>query len=128
MSVNRATIVGHLGSDPDVRYTQTGSAVANLSIATTYRSRDGDEQTEWHRVACFGKAAEYASDKLRKGSKVYVDGRLHTSQYTDRDGNERRVTEIYARQVEAWTGNGAPAARQEKERPTQTFTDDDVPF
>lgn len=97
-SVNRVTLVGNLGADPDIRYMPSGEAVANLSIATTdkYKNRDGEmvEQTEWHRVSFFGKVAEVCSEYLSKGSQVYVEGSIRTRKYTDKQGVEKYSTEI----------------------------------
>ncbi|MBS9777642.1 MAG: single-stranded DNA-binding protein [Gammaproteobacteria bacterium] len=98
MSVNKAIIVGRLGSDPEVRLTQTQTTIATLSIATSYnsRSKNGEriEETEWHRVVCFGRTAELARDYLKKGQMVYVEGRIRTRKWKDQQGMERSITEI----------------------------------
>jgi len=97
-SVNKVILIGNLGRDPEVRYLPSGEAVANFSIATTEKWKDksgeAQEQTEWHRVSFFGRQAEICGEYLRKGSSVYVEGRLQTRKWTDKDGNERSTTEI----------------------------------
>ena len=97
-SVNRVILIGNLGRDPEVRYLPSGDAVANFCIATTekWKDKNGEmqEQTEWHRISFFGRQAEIAGEYLRKGSQVYVEGRLQTRKWTDKDGNERQTTEI----------------------------------
>lgn len=95
--VNRVTIIGRLGADPEMRYTQSGTAIANVSIATSesWKDKSGQQQvrTEWHRVVFFGKLAEIAGQYLRKGSKVYIEGRLQTREW-EKDGIKRYTTEI----------------------------------
>ena len=97
-SVNKVILIGNLGRDPEIRYLPSGDAVANFSIATTekWKDKNGEmqEQTEWHRIAFFGRQAEIVGEYLRKGSSVYVEGRLQTRKWTDKDGNERYTTEI----------------------------------
>ena len=98
-SLNQVQLIGNLGNDPEIRYMPSGSAVANLSIATTEKWRDkttGEtkEQTEWHRVVIFGKLAEVAGEYLRKGSKVFIEGGLRTRKWSDQQGVERYTTEI----------------------------------
>ncbi len=99
-SVNKVILIGNLGRDPEVRYMPSGDAVANISIATTeaWKDKNGEkqEQTEWHRVALFGKTAEVAGEYLKKGSQVYIEGRLQTRKWTDKEGQERYTTEIRA--------------------------------
>lgn len=97
-SVNKAIIIGHLGRDPEVRYMPSGDAVANINVATTetWKDKEGEkqEQTEWHRISMFGKTAEIAGEYLKKGAQVYIEGRLQTRKWTDKDGVERYTTEI----------------------------------
>ena len=98
-SVNKAIIIGHLGRDPETRYTSGGDAVCNFSVATSESWNDkatGEkkEQTEWHRISTFGKVAEISGKYLKKGSQVYVEGSIHTRKWTDKDGQERYTTEI----------------------------------
>lgn len=97
--INKVIIVGNLGNDVEIRYTQSGQAVATLSVATSESWTDKNsgqkqEQTEWHRVAVFGKLAEIANQYLHKGSKVYVEGKLKTRKWQDKQGNDRYTTEI----------------------------------
>lgn len=97
--VNRVTILGNLGNDPEVKYTQSGSAIANLTVATSEEWKDKSTggikiQTEWHRVVLFGKLAEVAGEYLRKGSQVYIEGQLRTRKWTDNAGVEKYTTEI----------------------------------
>lgn len=97
--VNRVTILGNLGNDPDVKYTASGSAIANLTVATSEEWKDkttGESKslTEWHRVVLFGKLAEVAGEYLRKGSQVYIEGQLRTRKWTDQSGQEKYTTEI----------------------------------
>jgi single-strand DNA-binding protein len=96
--VNKVILVGNLGRDPEVRYTQGGTAVANFTLATTdrFKNRDGEweDRTEWHRVVFFGRTAEVCGEYLHKGKQIYVEGRLQTRKWEDRDGNERYTTEV----------------------------------
>lgn len=102
--VNKVIIVGTLGNDPEVKYSASGSAIANLSIATSERWKDKQtgekkEQTEWHRVVIFGKPAEVAGEYLRKGSQVYIEGQLRTRKWTDSNGVDKYTTEIVIPQM-----------------------------
>ena len=109
-SVNKVILVGNLGRDPEVRYTPDNSAITNISIATTdvWRDKNGDKQerTEWHRVAFFGKLAEIAGEYLKKGSQVYVEGRLQTRKWQDKDGQDRYTTEIVADRMQMLGSRG----------------------
>ena len=103
--VNRVTLLGNLGSDPDARQTQSGMSVCTLSIATSYNRRDRDsnewvEETDWHRVVLFQKLAEVAERYLRKGSQVYIEGKLKTRKWQDQDGNNRYSTEVVADEMQ----------------------------
>lgn len=102
-SVNRVFLVGNLGADPEVRYTQSGSAVANFRIATSevWNDKNGErqERTEWHRIVVWGRQAEHCGEYLRKGRSVCVEGRLQTREWEDRDGNKRYTTEVKADNV-----------------------------
>ena len=99
-SVNKVILIGNLGRDPEVRYMPEGGAVTNISIATTdtWKDKSGEKQerTEWHRVVLFGRQAEIAGEYLKKGRSVYIEGRLQTRKYTDKDGVEKYSTEIVA--------------------------------
>lgn len=102
--VNKVIIVGTLGNDPEVKYSASGSAIANLSVATSEQWKDKQtgekkEQTEWHRVVIFGKLAEVAGEYLSKGSQVYIEGQLRTRKWTDRNGVDRYTTEIVIPQM-----------------------------
>lgn len=102
--VNKVIIVGTLGNDPEVKYSASGSAIANLSVATSEQWKDKQtgekkEQTEWHRVVIFGKLAEVAGEYLRKGSQVYIEGQLRTRKWTDSNGVDKYTTEIVIPQI-----------------------------
>jgi single-strand DNA-binding protein len=144
-SVNKVILIGNLGRDPELRYTQGGQAVANFTLATTERfsGRDGgerQERTEWHRVTAWGRTAELCAQYLSKGRSVYVEGRLQTREWEDKEGQKRRTTEIVALSVqflggrEGGAGAGAGAARSaggappaEDEGPPAP-PPDDIPF
>jgi single-strand DNA-binding protein len=111
-SVNKVIIVGNLGKDPEVRYMPSGSALCNVSVATTRQWKDktsGEKQqeTEWHRVTFFDRMAEIAGEYLKKGSAVYVEGRLKTRKYTDKDGVEKYSTDIVATEMQLLGGRDA---------------------
>ena len=121
--VNKVILVGNLGQDPEVRYMPNGGAVANITLATSESWRDkatGEmkEQTEWHRVVLFGKLAEVASEYLRKGSQVYIEGQLRTRKWTDQSGQDRYTTEVVVnvggtmQMLGGRQGGGAPAAQR----------------
>jgi len=99
-SVNRVIIVGNLGRDPEVRYTASGDAVANIAVATSYKPKDKDPVTEWHRISFFGRLAEIVGQYLKKGSAVYIEGRLQTRKYTDKDGVEKYATDIIGEEMQ----------------------------
>lgn len=128
-SVNKAIIVGNLGRDPETRYMPDGNAVANLNVATTYRWKDkasGEqkEETEWHRVNLRGRQAEVAGEFLKKGSPVYIEGRLRTRKWADKDGVERYTTEIIASSIQLL---GSKQAGDEAPRHERTTRDSDAP-
>ena len=147
--LNQAQIIGHLGRDPETRYLPSGEAVTNFSVATTEKWRDkatGEqkEATEWHRITTFGKLAEVCGQWLRKGSMVFVQGKITTKKYTDRDGVERYSTEIRADTMKMLGGRQDGDAHQEapqrQQRPQRQAPqqqpqgggfddmDDDIPF
>ncbi len=108
-SVNKVIIVGNLGRDPEIRYMPSGDAIANIAVATSYKSKDRNtgeqkELTEWHRISFFGRLAEIVGQYLKKGSSVYVEGRLQTRKYTDKDGVEKYATDIIAEQMQMLGG------------------------
>ena len=109
--INKVILIGNLGRDPETRYTQGGSPVTNLRLATSDQWRDRtsnemQERTEWHTVVCFGRLAEIAGQYLRRGSKCYVEGRLQTRSWEDREGNTRYTTEIVARDMQMLDSRG----------------------
>ncbi len=109
--VNKVILVGNLGADPEVRYTQSGSPVANLRIATSERWKDKQsgepqERTEWHRVVLFGKLGEIAEQYLKKGSQVYIEGRLQTRKWQGQDGQDRYSTEVVGGDMQMLGGRG----------------------
>jgi len=102
-SINKVTLIGHCGKQPEVRYTQSGSPVANFSLATneSWTSKTGERQdtTEWHRVVAWGKLAEICQEYVHKGSYLYIEGKIQTRSYDDRDGVKRYITEIKAMEI-----------------------------
>jgi single-strand DNA-binding protein len=140
--INKVIIIGRLGNDPEVRYTPSGSAVARFSVATSEEWKDkvsGEkkERTEWHRVTAWGKLGEICGEYLAKGRQVYVEGRLQTSSYDDKDGVKRYSTEIVASDVqflgsrESSGGrptSGGPAPREMNAERSPAPGDDDIPF
>jgi single-strand DNA-binding protein len=109
-SVNKVILIGNLGRDPETRYMPSGDAICNITLATTdsWKDKSGEKQerTEWHRVAFFGKLAEIAGEYLKKGSQVYVEGRLQTRKWQDKDGQDRYTTEIVADKMQMLGGRG----------------------
>ncbi len=113
-SVNKVILVGNLGADPDVSFLPSGDPVVNFRMATSSRWKDKNsgelmQETEWHRIACYGRQANYAGEYLKKGSKVYVEGRLKTRKWTDKTGAERFTTEIVASDIQSVGGATAQA-------------------
>ena len=139
-SVNKVILIGNLGRDPEVKYTQTGTAVANLNVATnevwTDKAGQKQERTEWHRVVVWGKQAQIVGEHLAKGKQVYVEGSLQTRSWDDRDGNKRYTTEVRAVRVLMLGRAEAGAGRVEAEIPGPEtvpetgpeMSDDEVPF
>lgn len=146
--VNKVILVGNLGQDPEVRYTSSGSAVANISIATTERWKDKQtneykDATEWHRVVLFTRLAEIAGEYLKRGSKVFIEGKLRTRKWQDSNGADRQTTEIVADNLQMLDRKGddfsssmpagepkaadMSAAKSAKEAPP-VLEDDDIPF
>jgi len=151
--VNHVHLIGNLGNDVELKYTQGGQAVARFSVATTesWKGRDGNkkEETSWHRVVAFGRLGEICGEFLAKGSKVYVQGRLKYGKYTGQDGVERYTTDILANEMRmldsrregeqsqrGGTSGSRGGAPQQKQRPAAAtgndlgadFADDDIPF
>lgn len=118
--VNKVIIIGNLGQDPEVRFTPSGSAVANLNIATTdswndKQSGQRQERTEWHRVVMFNKLAEIAQQYVKKGSRLYIEGRLQTRKWQDQNGNDRYSTEIVANDMQMLDSNGGGGGGQQQQ-------------
>ncbi len=129
-SLNKVQLIGHLGADPESRFTTSGSAVANLTIATneSWKSAEGDtkEKTEWHRVVIFGKMAETAAEYMKKGQLVYIEGRLQTRSWEDKDNIKRYTTEVLC-------GNFTMLGRKADDSSSVSSSkepeqDDDLPF
>lgn len=159
-SVNKVIIIGNLGKDPEVRYLPSGSAICNITVATSRQWKDKtsgerQEETEWHRITFFDRMAEIAGEYLKKGRPVYVEGRLKTRKYTDKDGVEKYATDIVATEMQLLGGRdgggggggdmdmggaSAPAPRSAAQRPAAApkpaaksstgfdDMDDDIPF
>ncbi len=140
--INKVIVVGNLGQDPDTRYMPSGSAVTNITVATneSWKDKQTGEQkdrTEWHKVAMFGKLAEIAAEYLRKGSQVYIEGKLRTRKWQDQQGNDRYTTEIIADEMQMLGGRGGGGgAPQRNDGPppspppqgSSDDFDDDIPF
>jgi single-strand DNA-binding protein len=133
--VNKAIVLGRLGRDPELRYTPSGTAVANFSMATSdnWTDKDGvrQERTEWHRIVAWDRRAEICGEYLKKGGQVYIEGKLQTRQWEDRDGNKRQTTEIVAQFIQLLgspqnTNNRETSNREEP--PTQQIPNEDIPF
>ncbi len=130
-SVNKVVLVGHLGGDPETRYTPSGAAVANLNLATneSWRDANGDiqDKTEWHRCVMFGKSAEMAGELLKKGQLVYMEGKLQTRNWEDKDGIKRYTTEVVA---DSFTMLGRKMDRNggQPESVPSGDDEDDLPF
>ena len=156
--INKVILVGNLGADPETRYTQSGTAVTTVRLATSEQWKDKNtgqtqERTEWHRVKFFGRLAEIAGEYLRKGRQIYVEGSIRTDKFTGNDGQEKYWTEIVANEMQMLggqdgggagggmrSGGGAPQRSQpQRQQPAQEqggndafddsgFNDDDIPF
>jgi single-strand DNA-binding protein len=113
--INKVILVGNLGNDPEVRYTPAGAAVTTISVATTesWKDKEGNKQekTEWHRVVFFSRLAEIAGEYLRKGSQVYIEGKLRTNKWQDQSGQDRYTTEILANEMQMLGGRGGDSSQ-----------------
>ncbi len=144
-SVNKAIILGNIGKDPEVRYSASGEAICNITVATSESWKDkatGEKKdlTEWHRVSFFGKLAEICGQYLKKGSQVYIEGSIRTRKWTDKEGQERYTTEIRGDEMKMLGGkiegtqrtqdNERRSEQQQKSKPKPSFDDlgDDIPF
>lgn len=117
-TINRVELLGRVGTDPEMRYTQSGTAVTQLRLATDRRRQNGENSTDWHNITCWGKVAEVVNEHVGKGDRVFVTGRLSYNSYEGSDGQRRFRTEIHANEViflDSRNGNGtdAPAAQEE---------------
>jgi single-strand DNA-binding protein len=140
MSLNKAQLIGHLGSDPEVKFIPSGTAVCNFSVATNeaWKDKDGNKQerVEWHRIVVWGKTAENCGKYLAKGRQVYIEGRIQTRNYDDKDGVKRYITEIVADRVDFLgggdkdesRGGGDRSDRGRQDAPPRSAPDDDIPF
>ena len=136
-SLNKVMLIGYLGADPEIRYTPSGAAVANFRIATTeqWRSKEGEreERTEWHRIVAWRELGERCGEYLHKGSLVYIEGKIQTRDWEDRDGNKRYTTEIIAQRMQM-LDRAAKAAEdvsvEERFAPEEPadLPEDDIPF
>jgi single-strand DNA-binding protein len=136
--VNKVILIGNLGKDPEVRYTQAGAAIANFNVATTetWKKQDGskEELTEWHRVVAFGRLGEICGEYLSKGSKVYIEGRLQTRKWENKEGVTQYTTEIVAREMKMLSprGSSGGSSQDQGQYSDQSFPEqvmgDDVPF
>jgi single-strand DNA-binding protein len=140
-SVNKVIVIGNVGQDPEVKVLNSGNAVCNLSIATSEKWKDkatGErkEHTEWHRVSLFGRLAEIAGEYVRKGSKIYVEGRLRTRKWQDKDGSDRYTTEVLGDSLQLLDKRGdgerapyrQPASEPAKAAAPADDFDDEIPF
>ena len=142
--VNKVILVGNLGQKPDMKYTQSNTAVANLSLATSESWKDKDSgdlktKTEWHRVVYFGKLAEIAQQYLDKGSKVYVEGKLQTRKWQDQAGNDRYTTEVLGQELtmldsradssgSSFENNNSGMSEEDVNQDNGEFSEEDIPF
>jgi single-strand DNA-binding protein len=137
--LNKAQIIGRVGKDPEVRYLTSGDAVVNISLATTEKWKDkstgeSKEATEWHRVNFFGRLAEIAGEYVQKGTLLYVEGKIKTRKWTDKDGVEKYSTEIIGETMKLLSSRGDSQPRQQAPKPQENqgsgFDDmeDDIPF
>ena len=135
--VNKVILIGNLGKDPELRYLPSGQAVTKFSLATGSKWKDKEGQwqdrTDWHNIVAFGKTAEICNEYLKKGSQVYIEGRIQTRSYDDRDGNKKWITEIIAQSMQMLGRKGeaeeeTPEAVEEPQTGEAKSEDDDLPF
>jgi len=135
-TLNKVFLIGYLGSDPESIQTSSGKSMCKLSMATTEKWGEGQEQTDWHRVICWGKQAELCQQYLSKGSQVHIEGRIQYRSWEDNEGNTKWTTEIVAFRV-TFLGKGGGGSRRQNEPPppseppgggSDNFDDDDIPF
>ena len=106
-SVNKIILIGNLGKDPEIRYTPQGTALCKFTLATSQKKKDGEDSTQWHKVTMFGKKAEVCGEHLKKGQKVYIEGRIEYGQYQDKEGNTRYTTDIIGYEMQFMTPKNA---------------------
>jgi len=133
--INKVILIGRLGADPEIRYTNSGMSVANFSLATSTnwvnKSGEREERTDWHKIVAFGRLGEICGEYLNKGKQVYVEGRLQTRSWEDKDGNKRKTTEVVALQLQML---GAPSGERSTGEETlgtqeeEFIQEDDIPF
>ena len=130
--VNKVILIGNLGADPEIRYTSNGTAVANFRIATTERwnnqNGEKEERTEWHRIVAFARLGEICGEYLSKGKPVYIEGRLQTREWNDKDGNKRQTTEIVATTMQMLGSGGSGGQIPGKDEPPAMNGGSDIPF
>lgn len=130
--VNKVILIGHLGKDPEVRYMPSGGAVVNASLATseTWKDKNGEKQerTEWHNIVFFDRLAEIAEKYLNKGSKIFVDGKLQTKKWQDKEGNDRYTTQVVVQSMQMLDGKKKDGGEQREEKGLPQDFDDDIPF
>lgn len=142
--INKVIVLGNLGKDPEIRYLPNGNAAANITVATSEKWKDKQtgemqERTEWHRIVAFGRLAEIMGEYLKKGSPVYIEGKLQTRSWEDQSGTKKYTTEIVASELQMLGGRGSSGGQgasgsqtgngnQASNMPTQSDFDDDVPF
>ena len=142
--VNKVILIGNLGQKPDMKYTQSNTAVANLSLATSESWKDKDSgdlktKTEWHRVVYFGKLAEIAEQYLDKGSKIYIEGKLQTRKWQDQAGNDRYTTEVLGQELtmldsrgdssgSSFENNNSTMSEEDVNQDNGEFSEEDIPF
>lgn len=131
-SINKVILIGHLGSDPEKRFMPNGNATCRYSIATseTWKDKNGEKQehTEWHRIVMFGNIAEIACEYLKKGAAVYIEGRLRTQEWTDKENIKRYTTEIIADTMKMLGKRDKAEAKTSNSTQPDTDIDDDIPF
>lgn len=130
--INKVILIGNLGKDPELRYTPNSQAVASFSLATTEKWKDKDgqaqERTEWHNIVAWGKQAEICKEYLKKGSPVYVEGRIQHRSYDDKEGNKRYITEIVARSIQMLGRKGDAKEEPLSQDLEGSAADEDLPF
>ncbi len=130
--LNKVMLIGRLGKDPEIRYMQNGTAVANFTMATNRNVKKGDaweEETDWHRIVAWDKLAETVGKYMKKGQMVYIEGQLRTRDWEDKEGNKRQTTEVFAKDMQLLTPKSqSEYSSDEQYSPSSAPDDDDVPF